>query len=132
VVSTVKYGPLRNNFGIRSLDTDRQQMVMVGFGNNSDRIDPGASGSDALVGVFVSSDGGDTWTLRGSTVAASVNGDWAYQGAFASGDANKLYIWGNDGYIAYSIDGGLNFIDKQPVNISGSSVEILGIMGGPL
>lgn len=131
-VSAVKYGPLRNNFGIRSLDTDRQQMVLIGFGNNSDRIDPGASGSDALVGVFVSSDGGDTWTLRGSTVACTVNGDWPYFAAFASGDANKIYVAGNDGYIAYSTNAGVSFTDKQPTNIAGSSVEILGICGGPL
>lgn len=132
VVSSVKYGPIRNNFGIRSLDTDRQQMVMVGFGNNSDRVDPGASGSDALCGVFVSSDAGTTWTLRGSTVAADVNGDYPFFAAFASGDANKIYVAGNDGYIAYSTNAGVSFTDKQPTNITNSSVEIMGICGGPL
>ena len=131
VVSSVKYGPLRNNFGVRSLDTNRQQMVLVGFGNNADRVDPGGAGAVAKVGVFVSADGGSTWTLRGSTVTASGNANWPYQAAFAAGNANILYVWGNDGYIAYSTDNGVSFANKEPTNVTNSTKEILGICGGP-
>jgi hypothetical protein len=91
----------------------------------------GEASAAAKVGVFVSADGGTTWTLRGSTQTASVNGSWPYQAAFASGNARIIYVWGNDGYIAYSTDNGVNFTNKEPTNVTNSSVEILGICGGP-
>lgn len=127
-----KFAPIRPNFGIRSLDTDRLQMVMAGVANSSDNVDPGGSGTDAVAALFVSSDGGDTWTRRTTAVAASVNGNWIMQAAFASGNANLIYAWGNDGYLAYSTDNGASFTSKEPTNVTASTVEVVGICGGPL
>lgn len=127
-----KFAPIRPNFGIRSLDTDRLQLVVAGVANSSDNVDPGGSGTDAVAAIFVSSDGGDTWTRRTTAVAASVNGNWFMQVAFASGNANIIYAWGNDGYIAYSTDNGATFTGKEPTNVTASTTEVVGICGGPL
>lgn len=130
----LSYGPFRQLFGIQSLDTNRQFMVMAGQANEGDSIDIDQPATGAVSAIFTSSDGGDTWTLRYGPTAGDVNGDWVAQVAFAAGDASKIYGWGNDGFVLYSSDSGANWDDKTPQQFGGggwaATLEIIGIAGG--
>lgn len=136
VDNSLHYAPFRPLFGIQSLDTNRLQMVMAGTANESDATDIGGSGSDSLGAIFVSSDGGDTWTKRYGPIAGGGNDDWASGVAFASGDSDIIYAWGEDGMVLYSADNGANWADKRPDETPGeiggwtATYEILGIAGG--
>lgn len=122
----VRYGPVRNGFGVRTFDNDRRYVLLAGIANDSDNAEPAATGTDAVAAVFFSEDYGDTWTRLTSVVAATSNAKFAYQCAFGASSADIMYIWGNDGYIAYSSDGA-SFAAKSPPT---ATVEIMGICGG--
>jgi len=123
----VYYGPLRNNFGVRTHDNDRRYVLLAGIANDSDNIEPTTAGTDAVAAVFFSDDYGDTWTRVTSVVAATANANFAYQCAFGASTPDVQYIWGNDSYLAYSSDRGATFTTKEP----GGTVELIGICGGP-
>jgi len=123
------YGPVRNQFGIRALDTDRQHMLLAGAADNTDDIALLDAGSAGVTALWKSSDGGDTWTRVTADVATETTDNCILQAAFSSDDHNTFYAWGNSGTIFYTEDGS-TMDDKSPVSLA-SGAEILGIFGGP-
>lgn len=130
-VSPSDYGPNRSGFGIRAYDSDRSYMVM-GAVENEDSLDV----ANAEYSVFVSSDGGDTWTqVLGPEAESSFSGKRGYSAAFSGSDPDVLFIWGApdgvDGCISYSDDFGVT-IDEREGNLSSFGISsFLGIAGGP-
>lgn len=139
VVSSKKYGPRRSSWGIRVSDTDPDYAAMWGGGN-----DTSTSYNDERFGLFVSTDAGATWTLRGAT---ELDGDFPYSKggilAFAGDDPNALYLWGRGPssglYITFSSDFGVT-IDNRSGNLEthgtggypGAVIDgFVGIAGGP-
>jgi hypothetical protein len=126
----ITFGAFRGLFGLRTLDTNRLHVVMVGEGDGIDDIDVDQAGTDGVVCVFVSSDGGDTWTKRMGPVAGGTTNAWPAQAAFASGDSDEIFLWGR-ALIQHSLDNGANWSDKLPGS-NPPAGEIMGIAGGPL
>lgn len=124
----IDYGPIRSNFGIMSLDTNRLRMVMCGEADGSGTIDIDQSSTSAVGGAFVSDDGGDTWTMIIGPNTGGPNVKWPLGAAFASGDGDELYVWGNE-YIGHSTDGGATVVDKSPGSPIATSQEVIGITG---
>lgn len=122
------FGPLRNTFGVRTFDNDRRYVLLAGIANDSDNVEPGGAGTDAVAAVFFSEDYGDTWTRLTSVVACGGNDSFAYQCAFGASTPDIMYIWGNDGYLAYSSNRGVSFTAKEP---PGATDILMGICGGP-
>jgi len=127
VDNSVDYGPLRSNFGIMSLDTNRLRMVMCGEANESNSIDIDQSTTGAVGAAFVSSDGGDNWTKILGPLTGGPNDPWPLGAAFASGDGDEIYLWGNES-VWHSTDGGDNVTDKTP-STSAPNQELVGITG---
>jgi hypothetical protein len=123
-----RFGPVRNGFGVRTHDNDRRYVLLAGIGNDTNTVEPGTSGSAPLAAAFLSEDYGDTWTRLTTPVVTNTNTGFAYQGAFGASSPDILYLWGNDGYLAYSGDRGVTIASKIP---TGATTEILGICGGP-
>lgn len=127
----IDYGPIRSNFGIMSLDTDRLTMVMCGEADGSGTIDIDQSSTSAKGGAFVSSDGGDTWTMIVGPNTGGPNTKWPFAGAFASGDGDEIFLWGNE-YVGHSTNGGSTVTDKSPQSPIATTQEVIGFVGGPL
>jgi hypothetical protein len=129
------YGPNKHSFSIRTFDNDRSYAVMGGFGNgvSANRVDDTGA-------VFVSTDGGDTWTR----VFGPLIDDDAFVGlsaAFAADDANVLYLWGGSfggsGTIMYSTDFGVSWDDRSgniaaDWGIGGEPSGFVALVGGPI
>lgn len=122
------YGPLRGGFGVRTHDNDRRYVLLAGIANDSDAVEPASAGTDAVAAVFFSDDYGDTWTRLTSVVAATTNANFAYQAAFGASTPDIQYIFGNDGYLALSLNRGVSFTAKEP---TGATTELIAICGGP-
>jgi hypothetical protein len=105
---------MRGNFARHALDTfvgDKRRVAFVGAGSSS-------SGDRFAYGLWISTDEGNTWTLRIAPAAAGVPPGAAGTGIkvplgcdIAGNDANFLYVHGTDGYIAYSPDFGQTWVD---------------------
>ena len=130
VSSGKKYGPVRNQFGVRSLDTNRQYMLLAGAADNVDDVALLDAGSDGVTALWKSSDAGDTWTRVTADVATEATDNCILQAAFSADDPNTFYAWGNSGTLFYTEDGGTTMDDKSPVALA-SGAEVLGIFGGP-
>lgn len=127
----VKYGPVRGLFGIRSLDTNRQHMVMAAAKDNVDDIALLGAGTDGYTSLWKSANGGDSWTRVTADVLAGGTAKCVLQAAFSADDPNVFYAWGHTGYFLYTADGGATLDDKTPTVLTTGS-ELLGIFGGPL
>lgn len=124
-----KYGPVRNQFGIRALDTSSRYMLLAGAADNVDDIALLDAGSTGVTALWKSDDWGATWTRVTTDATTDVTDDCILQAAFSSDDPNTFYAWGGGGYLLYTEDGS-TMDDKSPTSPSTSS-EILGIFGGP-
>lgn len=129
------YGPHKENFGIRAYDPDNSYMVMGAFGN-----DTTANNSGDNECIFVSSNGGDTWTM----VYGPLTWAQAFDGlgtAFAADNPDILYAWGGafgqTATILYSSDFGVTWHDKSgnihaDWGVGGEPSGFVGICGGPI
>lgn len=125
-----KYGPVRNQFGVRSLDSNRQYMLLAGAADNVDDVALLDAGSDGVTALWKSSNGGDSWTRVTADVATEGTDDCILQAAFSADSELIFYAFGNHGSIFYTEDGGTTMVDKSPTtNISTN--EVLAIFGGP-
>lgn len=123
---TRDYGPFRRQFGIRTYDSDRRFVVLVGYGNDVDSVE-----NHDYFGVWVSSDYGDTWTNIVTPVIKTTSGK-IMEAAFAGDTEQVLYLWGEDGSIYYSQDFGATIEDKRGNLLTDypSIGEFIGIAGG--
>jgi len=124
---TRDYGVNRPGFAVRTYDNDRTYAAFAGIGN-----DTSADPADDQYALFISDDGGATWTtIDGPDAAATPH---ATEIAFSSDDADVLIAWGTDGTILYSSDFG-STLDSRAGNIAtangGSAPDLLiGLAGG--
>jgi hypothetical protein len=123
------YGPARGLFSVRTLDTDRQHVLLAGVTDDVDDIPVGVSGSDAYSAIWKSSDAGATWTRVTSDVLATGANDAVMQVAFSADSENHFYAWGLSGTLLYTEDGS-TMLDKSPVSPISSGLEFLAIFGG--
>lgn len=132
ILSGKYYGPWRYPFGIRAYDGDRQYMAMAGRGNSVDDNWEWTSTHNKAA-VFVSTDGGDNWTNIIAPMDSNVNDTFPDGVAFSGDDPLVIYIWGNQYYVAQSVDGGATVEDKYG-NIGGLAYagyeEVLLFAGG--
>jgi hypothetical protein len=113
VVGGVAYGP-DVEFGIKTCDVDQRSVVLAGRAVN---------GSGAR-GVFLSRDGGNTWTA----VIAPDPAVLYTCACFAGDNPNVIFLWGATGAFAVSYNGGVSFQDKSvPLGLgAGTLVNIAG------
>lgn len=122
------YGINRGPFGVRSLDTDSQHLLMAGIGNIGTN-DP----ADDYHGVFKSADGGSTWSVVVTPTqnSGALAGRPLYEAAFSPDDPDTFFVWGAENYISYT-SSGIAGIDLKAGNLSSfGSVYLIGIAGGP-
>lgn len=113
-ISKTVYGVNHGAFSIRSHDSDRSHVLLAGESGAGSR------------GVWISSDGGDTWT---AVVAPSAVAP--YQAAFGGDDPAVLYICGPAAYFGYSSNGGSS-VDSRAGNLAAlSATTLIGLAGGP-
>jgi hypothetical protein len=126
------YGPLGRIFGVRTFDSNRQYVVMAGYGSDS-------STNRALDHhrVFASSDYGDTWTsIYTGAGGAEPSASFAKYAAFAGDTEQAIFMWGSRCNIRYTNDFGAN-VDNKVGNIAtlnGGTLpdhNFIGIAGGP-
>lgn len=123
VVGGHNYGPRGGLFGVRTYDNDRRYVVGVLFRNGVDD----AETSD-YVGVFYSTDYGNTWSQIVADVACTANQLWPLEAAFASDDPNYVMIFGNEAYI-YTWENGTLYNKRGSLAPSGLE-RIVGLVGG--
>ncbi|GIL24668.1 MAG: hypothetical protein BroJett042_31810 [Bacteroidota bacterium] len=108
-----KWGPQRTRWGLMTAPLDRNRLVMIA--------------SMVFQGhyLFTSKDEGTSWQVYGPTSARMV--------AIAGDDPDALYLWGANGYIAYSPDFGVTIQSKvgNMGSFDPAPGEIIGICGGP-
>jgi hypothetical protein len=111
------YGPRFRQWSLYASPQNRLVMVTVGSQE---------SGGDGTR-PFVSTDGGTNWTARDSHRTTA-----RYLNAAIGGDNDQvLYLWGEDGRIAYSPDQGATIDDRRGNIASFGPGTILAIAGGP-
>lgn len=110
------WGPKRTRWGLMTCPVDRMRLVMCA-----------TTGLENTY-LFVSTDEGDTWSVRGT---------YGQQVAIAGDNPDVLYIWGEGGgyrraVIYYSEDFGVTMVDKKGNLVSEfDAAELIGICGGP-
>lgn len=122
-----QYGPREGLFGVRTYDGDRRYVAVAGFSNDSDDFDE--RDADNLAAVFLSEDYGNTWTMITSPVSVQANDVYPTQVAFGADSRDTIFIWGNQGYVAYSTNFGATVLDKTVASWS-SNEGIVGFVGG--
>lgn len=120
---SIDYGVNAGAFSVRAHDSDRSKVLAAVTGN-----DATASASDDKQGVYVSSDGGDTWTQ----VVAPATGTEVYQAAWTGALDGGVYVWGPAGFMKYSADSGATLDDRSGNLAALSATKLIGIAGGPL
>lgn len=123
VVGGYSYGPRGGLFGVRSYDSDRRYVVGVLFRNGVDDVE-----ANDFVGVFYSTDYGNTWVQIVADIQCSVNQLWPLEAAFASDDPEVIYIFGNEAYIQL-YDHGTVYNKRGALAPSGLE-RIVGLVGG--
>lgn len=107
------YGP-NQQFQVKTCDVNYNVLLMIGI----------ASSLTAHYGVFLSTDGGSTWTnllAPGDTIT----------GGNIAGDSDQvLYLWGLSNDIRYSSDRGTTIVSKQGDIPTLSGGVIVNICGG--
>lgn len=117
------YGPRGGLFGVRTYDNDRRYVVGVLFRNDVDDVE-----SNDFVGVFYSSDYGNTWTQIAADIECDVNTQFPLEAAFAADDPAYIYIWGNEAYIKTYEAGTIN--NKRGALTPSGIERIVGLCGG--
>lgn len=117
------YGLRGGLFGVRCYDNDRRYVVAVLFRNDVDD-----SEANDFVGVFYSTDYGNTWTQIVADIECDANQLWPLEAAFASDDPEVVYIWGNEAYIRL-YDHGTVYNKRGALAPSGLE-RIVGLVGG--
>lgn len=115
VVSGNYYGTL-HNFGFKTYDLNQLRGLLVGY--NADTV---------FKGVWLTDDGGSTWT---NLIAPS--GAVAYEGGNIAGDNPNIFFLFGNGAQGFSGDGGVSFQDKLgniPVDYPSASVFV-NLLGG--
>jgi len=107
------WGPGRTRWGLMTAPLDRTRLAMCATTVFEDFY------------LFTSKDGGTSWSVYGPTSARMV--------AIAGDDPDALYLWGANGYIAYSPDFGVTIQSKtgNMGSFDPAPGEIIGICGGP-
>lgn len=123
VASARPYGVNGYGFAIRAYDNNRLKVLVAGRGNGAS-----ADTADDYVGVWVSSDGGDTWT----NIVTPTNSAAEHRGAFGGDDSDVIYLWGPAEYISYSANFGTSIDDRSGNLSSFSPANTIGIAGGPI
>lgn len=117
------YGVNAGAFSVRAHDSDRQLVLAAVTGN-----DTTTSAANDKQGVYVSDDGGDTWT----EIVAPTTGTEVYQAAWSGSLDGVVYIWGPALYMGYSEDSGAS-VDSRAGNLSAlSATRLIGLAGGPV
>lgn len=127
VSGSVTFGPSAGKFSIRSDDSDSSIMVMCGKGIGTN--DP----SDAQWGVWVSVNGGSSWSEVISPITAWGGSSYVphpMRVAFASDNSQIIYAFGLGGYFKYSNNFGSTWQDKS-ISVNDDEDRIIGIFGGP-
>lgn len=116
------YGVNHGHFAVRAHDSDRSFVVAAVTGND-------ASGSESgdKQGVYVSSDGGDSW----DEIVAPATSTEPYSAAFGGDDEQIIFVWGPAGYVSYSSDFGATLDDRSGNLTALSATHLIGIAGGP-
>lgn len=132
----ILYGVAKTGFGVRTYDSNRSFVAVGAVGNEIS-----TSHDDDEHAVFVSNDGGDTWTLiYGPTNQGFFFGYDGYEVAFGGNNPAVLFIWGGTPgeslVIGYSDDFGATVLDKEGnifTDFFASETipsSILGVCGG--
>lgn len=123
IVGGVSYGPRGGLFGVRTYDGDRRYVVGVLFRNGVDD-----SEANDFVGVFYSTDYGNTWTQIVADIECDANQLWPLEAAFAADDPTYIYIFGNEAYIKVWNNGTL--YNKRGALAPSGLERIVGLVGG--
>lgn len=117
------YGLRGGLFGVRCYDNNRRYVVAVLFRNDVDDVE-----ANDFVGVFYSTDYGDTWTQIVADIECDANQLWPLEAAFAADDPEVVYIWGNEAYIQL-YDHGTVYNKRGALSPAGLE-RIVGLVGG--
>lgn len=117
------YGPRGGLFGVRCYDNDRRYMVGVFFRNGADDVE-----ANDFVGVFYSTDYGNSWSQIVADIECDVNTQFPLEAAFAADDPNYIYIFGNEAYIKTYEAGTVH--DKRGALTPSGIERIVGLVGG--
>lgn len=117
------YGLRGGLFGVRCYDLDRRYVVAVLFRNDVDD-----SEANDFVGVFYSTDYGNTWSQIVADIECDANQLWPLEAAFASDSGSYIMIWGNEAYIKVWDNGVLH--DKRGALSPAGLERIVGLVGG--
>lgn len=106
------FGPWTFNSGVDTYQGNKLKLVMVGRGNGVDDTNELTQTTEGKQAVFISDDGGDTWTEIIAPMDGRTIDSWPSSAKFASDDSNTVFIWGNDRYVAFTTDFGATIDDK--------------------
>ena len=121
--SSTPYGPRGGLFGVRCYDNDRRYVVGVFFRNGADDVE-----ANDFVGVFYSSDYGNSWTQIVADIECDVNTQFPLEAAFAADNPAYIYIWGNEALIRVYDNGTVH--DKRGALTPSGIERIVGLVGG--
>lgn len=112
VVSGEWFGPRSSSFAVKTCDIDQNTVLLVG-----------ESAGTSKFGVFLSRDGAQTWT----TLIAPDSGVLWRSCNIAGDDRNTFFLWGANGALAVSYDGGATWLDRSYPSVT--SALFLNIIG---
>lgn len=112
VVGGEWFGPRSSSFAVKTCDIDQNTVLLVG-----------ESAVTSKFGVFLSRDGAQTWT----TLIAPDSGVLWRSCNIAGDDRNTFFLWGANGALAVSYDGGATWLDRSYTGVT--SALFLNIIG---
>lgn len=110
------YGPgdISNSFCVKTCDIDQNTVLLVGQNIND---------TGRKWGVFLSRDGGATWQVL---IAPATTVLWRSCN-IAGDDRNTFFLWGANGALAVSYDGGATWLDRSYPGVTAAT--FLNIIG---
>lgn len=118
------YGVNRGHFGVRTFDGDRSFVLASVVGN-----DTSGDADDDMHAVYISEDGGDTWTEVIAPTADSGTRP-LYEAAFSGESEQVLFVWGPADFFGFSVDLGATVQDKAGNLGALGHTGFVGIAGG--